>query len=436
MDSIVGPTYVTPTKPFLVGLDETGKGEVVGFTVLTGVLFPADIFDKVNLLVGPADTKKAHGFEYWDKIFTELDSLRKLGLHFITEKIPPWHVDMYNLNKIMDVTYHRILSIFFRRAELGQCRIVVDDYGVGPTLGRFLNFLRNQGAEIVVAHSSEDEYLEAKTASLISKRLCQAVMKAINKNPEFRIGGLSVGSGNAGDKKTLDWLKTWYSTAKTWPWFVKRSFRTVQQIENRKEEVRKITPPIREDLLSPTFLVEFHKGRLSIQSLAIVCPNCGSTLKSANFANYEKQGRKISGLKCQTRNCDHLVRNAGTTLRHYCGYALPDSSVIRRNLISNDLAASRFFDGFTMLLSEVVRKECDGTPGGKKEFEQLRSYEAMGRIRLETVGKVEEIPEDLPSSTRDERIVESCLENNAILLSGDKSMTTFAVGRDIFVIFV
>ena len=37
---------------------------------------------------------------------------------------------------------------------------------------------------------------------------------------------------------------------------------------------------------------------------------------------------------------------------------------------------------------------------------------------------------------RDERIVENCLHYNAILLSADKSMTTFAVGREIFVIFV
>jgi hypothetical protein len=105
-------------------------------------------------------------------------------------------------------------------------------------------------------------------------------------------------------------------------------------------------------------------------------------------------------------------------------------------LISNDLSASRFFEGFTVLLSHVVRKECDGTPGGKREFERLRGYDAMGRIRLETLGKVEEMPEGLPSAVRDETIIEGCVEYNAILLSGDKSMTTFAIGREVFVIFV
>jgi hypothetical protein len=199
---------------------------------------------------------------------------------------------------------------------------------------------------------------------------------------------------------------------------------------------KKITPPIREDLLSPTFLDEFQKGRLSVQSLSIVCPSCGGILKSVNFANFEKEGRSISGIKCPNHYCKSLVEDAGITLRHYCGYVLPDSSAIRRSLISNDLAASRFFEGYTVLLCPVVRKECDGTPGGKREFEQLRGYDAMGRIRLETLGRVEEVPEGLPSAVRDERITGNCLEYNAILLSADKSMTTFAVGREIFVIFV
>lgn len=102
--------YVLPSKNFLIGLDETGKGEVIGHTVLTGVIFPKEIFNKLDLLVGPADTKKRHKFEYWDRLFREIDSFRSSGFDFITERIPPWHIDRFNLNKIMNVVYQRILS--------------------------------------------------------------------------------------------------------------------------------------------------------------------------------------------------------------------------------------------------------------------------------------------------------------------------------------
>jgi len=44
IDNLIGSRYVLPTKDFLIGLDETGKGEIIGHTVLTGVIFPREIF--------------------------------------------------------------------------------------------------------------------------------------------------------------------------------------------------------------------------------------------------------------------------------------------------------------------------------------------------------------------------------------------------------
>lgn len=428
--NIVGSAYVLPSKDFLIGLDETGKGEVIGHTVLTGVIFPRKIFEEID--VGPADTKKRHEFKYWDDIFMKLDKLRGRGLDFIYEKIPPWHVDKYNLNKIMDVSYQRILSIFLRKVEISHCRIVLDDYGIGDTLRRFLNFLKQEGAEVIVAQNSEDKYLEAKVASLISKRQREAVIKAINENSEFQINDLSVGSGNAGDPKTDAWLKAWWNKHESWPWFVKRSFKNVRRIEGKSGEIKKISPPIDEKLLSDEFLEELNKGKFSIQSLSLVCPYCGTILKSVNFV-VEKD---ISGVKCINKDCGRIIDNAGITLRYYCGYVLPDSNAIQRNVISRDLNASRFFENFTIILSPVVRKECDGTPRGKKEFEELARFNSVGRIRLESIGKIEEIPENIPNKVRDERIIEDCIRYNAILLTGDKSMQAFAGGRNVFTIYL
>lgn len=436
VDSLVGSGYEAPTKDFLIGLDETGKGELVGHTVLTGVIFPQDLFDEIDLLLGPADTKKRHTFEYWDDIFKKLDRLRGLGLDFITEKIPPWHVDRYNINKIVDVTYQRILSMFLRRAKISQCRVVLDDYGVGPTLSRFLNFLQKQGAEVVVTSKSDEKYLEAKTASVISKRDREAVTRSINRNPDYQINGLSIGSGNAGDKQTLEWLNKWHATGKRWPWFIKRSFSTVRRIEGKAGRAHKIIPPIREELLSKEFIEEFNKGKLSIQSLSVICPHCGNALKSAAFAVFEREGRKISELKCADPDCGKIIVDAGTTLRFYSGYAVPDSNVIRRNLLSNDLKASKFFENFNIILDPVVRKECDGTPRARKEFEDLWKFNAMGRIKLEAPGRVEDVPDHLSSTERDERVIQACLDYNAILVTGDKSMIAFAGGKDVFTIFI
>ena len=434
IDSLVGSTYSPPTKDFLIGFDETGKGEVIGHMVLTGAMFPKEIFGKIDLAVGPADTKKRHVFDYWDDLFRRLDLLRNEGFDFINEKVPPWQIDRFNLNKIMDVTYQRILNVFFRKVPVNRSRIVLDDYGIGPTLRRFLNFLGKQGAEVIVMNKAEDQYLEVKTASLISKRLREAILKSINEDSEFKVSNLTIGSGNAGDPQTIGWLEKYYSLGKGWPWFVKRSFKNIRTMERKPGEPKKIEPPIREGLLSREFLEEFNEGHLSIQSLSVVCQSCGSILKSAAFATFEESGRRRTELKCP--NCEKFIRNAGFTLRYYCGYALPDSSVIQRNLISKDLSASRFFEDFTILLASVVRKECDGTPKGKKEFEELWRYNSMGRIRLESLGKIEEIPDDLTKTIRDERIIETCLAYNAMLLTADKSMSAYAGGKNVFTILI
>jgi|Deesub1362A_J573_1020465.scaffolds.fasta_scaffold04408_3 ribonuclease HII len=430
IDSIAGPKYIPPTKDYLIGLDETGKGEVIGHTVLTGVIFPKEIFSVINDKVGSADTKKRHSFEYWDEIFRELDSLTPLGFDFIFEKVPPWHVDRYNLNKIMDVVYQRILSSFFRRVEISRCRIVLDDYGVGDTLSRFLDFLEKQGAEVIVTNNSEEFYLEARVASLISKRIREGVIKKINENPNFQIDGISVGSGNAGNPRTVEWLKRWHASGREWPWFVKKSFKTIREIEEMSTDPKKEIPPIREELMSREFMEELDKGRLSITSLSIVCPNCGEILKGVTFAI---TGRD-STIKCP--ECNEFIRDAGMTLRYYCGYLIPDSSIIQRGLISKDLEKSRVFEGFTIVLVPVVRKECDKTKRGKEEFDKLAHFGEIGRIRLEAHGSVRDVPNSLSNVERDEIIVDSAIELNGILLTADKGMRAYAIGRDVFTIFI
>jgi len=431
IDNLIGGVFEAPTKQYLIGLDESGKGELVGHIILSGVLFPASISENIERIIGAADTKHKRSFEFWDEIFRNLDNQKRNGLIFLIEKIPPWIVDRYNINKIIDVTYQRILNEFLRKIkDFKNVRIVLDDYGVGDTLNRFLRFLSQNDAEVVVSHQADEKYLEAKAASLISKREREAVIKAINENNEFEINDFKVGSGNAGNPETIKWLKEWKKSGKDWPWFIKKSFKTIRELD-KKPKKRKAIPPLNENLLSKKFIDEFNNGRLSIGSLSVVCPFCGSVLKSVKFVIFSQNGRKFSTIKCD--NCDKLIQDVDFTLRYFCGYILPDSNAISRHVITNDLNSQRFFADFKILLSSVVRKEVDGTKTGKRELETLRQFHNKGRIKLVNVGEVIDIF-DMESAEKDEIIIKHCLENNAILISGDKSMIAFAVSRNIFVI--
>jgi ribonuclease HII len=217
---------------------------------------------------------------------------------------------------------------------------------------------------------------------------------------------------------------------------VKKSFKTIRTIENKKGKALKIVPPIREDLLTEEFVNTFNEGRLSIKAMSLICPGCGHILKSISMAIFKQNGKYVSRLKCPEDNCNNFIEDASLTLRYFCGYIVPDSNAIFRSMLSNDLKASKLFEDFSVILCPVVRKECDGTNRGKKEFQELRKYHSIGRIKLESPGKIEEIPDNLPNEIRDERIIETCLDYNAILLTADKSMSAFSVGKGVFTISV
>lgn len=61
---ILGQTIEIPEKEFLIGLDETGKGEVLGHSILAGVLIPNNMLQKINELLGTADTKKKKSISF------------------------------------------------------------------------------------------------------------------------------------------------------------------------------------------------------------------------------------------------------------------------------------------------------------------------------------------------------------------------------------
>lgn len=302
ISNIVGEKIEPIEKCFLIGLDETGKGELLGHCVLSGVLFPSDLLKEIDYTLGSSDTKKRRTIQYWNGLFLELDRLKRRGLIFLIEKIPPWHVDKYNVNKIMDVVYQRILSQLMREVEPKDCRIVLDDYGIGSNLSKYLDFLESQGAEIKVEIKADEKYTEARLASVIAKREKEKVMEVINKS--YTINGCSVGSGNAGDTITLKWIEKWKETRKPWPWFVKQSFKTIGK------PVKKIDPPIRHDLLSQDSKILFDEGKLSIESLNVVCPECGKVLKSCKITP-SGDGRIIG--RCPNEECNKTINRMRQT---------------------------------------------------------------------------------------------------------------------------
>lgn len=422
----VGSTFQTSTREFFIGLDETGKGEVVGHQVLAGVCIPTRLVMDLEGLVSAADTKKKRTPEHWDELYRSIDRFRPGGLRTVVERIPPWHIDRYNINKIMDVVYQRVLSVFLRSVEPTSCRIVVDDYGVGRTLDRFLKALEKAGAEVVIASGADARFLEAKLASVVAKRERERAIQAINRSEEFQIDGTKVGSGNIGDQVTVAWLEKWKGSGRPWPWFVKRSFQPVRRLDGLADSAKKHAPPIRDDILSPQFIEEFEQGRLSITALSVVCPACGAVSRGALLTE------GTSGWVGRCLSCKEVIPDLAFTLRYYCGYVVLDTNAV--GVLRKDLEGHRrLFEGWTVVITSVVQSELDAKIG-KQQLGRIAEFSAMGRITLDAAGG--SVLDDLTSIQRDELIVRAALEKNAILLTGDQNMRAAAQSRGLFTLFV
>jgi ribonuclease HII len=134
--------------------------------------------------------------------------------------------------------------------------------------------------------------------------------------------------------------------------------------------------------------------------------------------------------------CNKPIKDLNFTLRYYCGALLPDSNIIIGGLLGKDLERpnSNFFEGFTILLHPIVKRECD-TRGGKRELDRLAKFAAIGRIRLEEIQEAGKL-EGLNRFERDEKIMESASKFNAILITGDGAMKAFAQAKGLFCLYV
>ncbi|MDH3658020.1 MAG: hypothetical protein OEM77_07805 [Nitrosopumilus sp.] len=420
LSNLSGSEFQETGQDILIGLDETGKGELVGHEVLCGVCYPSGISNEIKEIIGLANTKSRRTFEYWDEIFTKINPLIGRGLVFQTQTIPPWHIDKYNTNKIMDVVYKRIISDLIHGLPLDKLSIVLDNYQIGDNLQGYFNSLKKKNVEILVLEKADDKYIEAKLASILAKRERERIMKGINSR--FRIDGISVGSGNASDDRTKKWLQAWKESKNPWPWFVKQSYSTIRKIDRLEGLSRKIDPPIRHELLSRDTQNQFQQGLLSSETLRISCPSCGSELQGVLITI---DSSRDYNARCPS--CKKVVSDLSMTLQYYNGVIIPDTSAILASILSKDLGqgSEHFFENFKILLHSKVYDECDNK-GGRAELGRIGDFSATGRIKMEKVDDVDTY------DTVDKQVILSAKKHNAIILTADMGQYALGIGNNIF----
>ena len=202
----------------ILGIDEAGRGSVLGPMVIAGVIVPEKM-EKVLERMGVKDSKRLTPnrrtilsrklkkmFDYEVVVITarEIDEMRAEGI---------------NLNEIEKNAMESILL------KMKPEKAIVD--AVDVKAERFQdNLCVDTGINVIAEHKADDKYIQVSAASIIAKAERDDQIAQINK--EFIKSG-GIGSGYPSDPKTKEFLNNY--TYDEMPDFVRRSWATVAKMK-------------------------------------------------------------------------------------------------------------------------------------------------------------------------------------------------------------
>ena len=203
----------------ILGVDEAGRGSVLGPLVIAGVVIPQKMESVIDNM-GVKDSKR-------------LTPKRREVLSRKLKKMFDWDVVIYSAQDIDNMRAQGInLNEIERRGmqelilKLECDKAIVDAVDVKPE--RFQDKLRKATSKDVKAeHKADDKYLEVGAASIIAKQTRDEAIAELNKEYEH-MGG--IGSGYPSDPATKEFLSNY--TYNQMPDFVRRSWSTVAKLKD------------------------------------------------------------------------------------------------------------------------------------------------------------------------------------------------------------
>ena len=203
----------------ILGIDEAGRGSVLGPLVIAGVVIDKrkeavldnmGVKDSKKLTPKRREvlTRKLKKMFVWDTVIysaQDIDELRAQGI---------------NLNEIERKGMEKLI------AKMDFDEAIVDAVDVKPQ--RFQDKLAHAtGKNVRAEHKADDKYIEVGAASIIAKQTRDDAIAEINKR-FADVGG--IGSGYPSDPTTKEFLSNY--TYNEMPDFVRKSWSTVAKLKS------------------------------------------------------------------------------------------------------------------------------------------------------------------------------------------------------------
>jgi len=176
----------------IAGIDEAGRGPVIGPMVIVGVEVHSDTLSQVNV-----KDSKTYSRETRDKIALLLLSLvEKVHIRVVYPETIDEYVKNRGLNKLEFIMYSSIIS------NMSSKKIFIDCFSANrdELYLSFKNLFKEK--EFVVEHKADAKYPVVSMASILAKFLRDLFVDEISKTL-----GKNVGSGYPSDPRTIAFLK-------------------------------------------------------------------------------------------------------------------------------------------------------------------------------------------------------------------------------------
>ena len=208
----------------IAGVDDAGRGAVIGPLVIAGVLLEArDLPCLVDMGVKDSKCLSSDQREY---LATKIKKLA-VGLH--VERLLPKEIDkvvttgkkLYRLNRLEALTMAKVVE------ALKPDIVYVDASDVlAERFGHHIAETLSFKTEIVSEHKADKKYPIVSAASVIAKvERDNAISKLQQKYG-------CIGCGYPTDSQTLDFLGKWINDFGSYPDFVRKSWKPAKRLKN------------------------------------------------------------------------------------------------------------------------------------------------------------------------------------------------------------
>jgi ribonuclease HII len=201
----------------IAGIDEAGKGPVIGPMVICGVCCSEEELAKLQK-IGIKDSKKL-STKKREELAKKIRDVAKVYLIEIQPRELDKLMQSKTINDVLADSYAEIIK------KLNPDVAFVDSFDEPKRLSAFLS--KRTGKDVRAAHRADELYPIVSAASIVAKVRRDREIEELKK-----IMG-DFGSGYASDEKTIQFLRNYFRTHRKCPPFVRKSWKTISKLSQQ-----------------------------------------------------------------------------------------------------------------------------------------------------------------------------------------------------------